>query len=95
MAPVLAENLGIREVLSRIKAQNLQNVDIETDSLQLVQWMRSTFASLSYLGRLVEDCKEIMAGLRDQNVLLWFVKRSSNKVAHYLARHTYFPANGI
>ncbi|XP_074342605.1 uncharacterized protein LOC141680216 [Apium graveolens] len=91
----LAEAMGIREALSWIKTTRQQNVEVETDSLQIVQWIRSSYNSLSYVGRLVSECKELLAELHSQNVMLRFVKRSANRVAHFLARHSYLPANRI
>lgn len=41
VTPVLAEEMGVREVLSWIKMKQQCNVDIETDSLELVQWLCS------------------------------------------------------
>ncbi|KAL8155720.1 hypothetical protein AgCh_000936 [Apium graveolens] len=91
----LAAAMGIREALSWIKTARQQNVEVETDSLQIVQWIRSSYNSLSYVGRLVSECKELLAELHSQNVMLRFVKRSANRVAHFLARHSYLPAHRI
>ncbi|XP_074356451.1 uncharacterized protein LOC141696148 [Apium graveolens] len=91
----LAAAMGIREALSWIKTARQQNVEVETDSLQIVQWIRSSYNSLSYVGRLLSECKELLAELHSQNVMLRFVKRSANRVAHFLARHSYLPAHRI
>ncbi|XP_063942429.1 uncharacterized protein LOC135150218 [Daucus carota subsp. sativus] len=93
ISPVLAEAMGIWEALSWIKTRKLSNVDVEADSLELVQWIRSSYTSLSYVGRMVDKCKNLLAGMSSQNVMLRFVKRSANRVAHYLARYSYLPAD--
>lgn len=95
VTPVLAEAMGVGEVLSRIKTKQQYNADIETDSLELVQWLRSPYISLSYVGRVVEECRQLLPGVRDQNIELRFVKRSANRTAHYLARNSYLPADRV
>ncbi|KAL8149999.1 hypothetical protein AgCh_006858 [Apium graveolens] len=87
ISPELAEAIGVREALSWVKDMRYQNVEIETDCLQLVQAIRSSITSLSYLGRVIEDCKGMLVSLKDKNVILRFVKRSANRVSHYLARY--------
>lgn len=42
----------------------------------------------SYLGSLIVECRNLLEELRNQNILLRFVKRSANSVAHYLARYS-------
>lgn len=63
-------------------------MEVETDCLQAVQAIRSSITSLSYLGRVIEDCRALLKGLKDQNVLIRFVKRLANRVSHYLARYS-------
>ena len=50
VTPEFAEALGIKEALSWTKQKCLSNVVLETDCLQVVQLIRSSFSSLSYLG---------------------------------------------
>lgn len=88
VSPEIAEAFGIREALSWIKGTNQSEVDVETDCLQLVQAIRSSTKCLSYLGRMVEECRGLLDSLKARNVLIRFVKRSANKVSHYLARHS-------
>ncbi|KAL8118188.1 hypothetical protein AgCh_015911 [Apium graveolens] len=87
VSPDLAEATGIREALSWVKKEQKQDVIVETDCLAVVQWIRSSFVALSYLGRVINQCRELLLGLKNQNVMLRFVKRSANNVAHYLASY--------
>lgn len=89
VSPELAEALGIREALSWIKNTSAVNVIIELDCLQVIQLIRSSFSSYSYLGRVVIECIKLMETVKTQNVVIRFVKRSANRVAHYLARYSY------
>lgn len=79
VAPELAEATGIREALSWIKQKRVSGVELETDCLQIVLAIRSSVPCYSYLGRVVEECRTLLASLKDQNVLFRFIKRSANK----------------
>lgn len=63
--------------------------------MELVQWLRSSYTSLSYLGRLIDSCRQLLQDVKDQNVKFNFVKQSAHRVAHYLARYCYLPADRI
>ncbi|KAL8108560.1 hypothetical protein AgCh_024870 [Apium graveolens] len=89
ISPDLAEALGIREALSWLKNTNYANAVVESDCLQVVQAIQSSFICFSYLGRVVSECRNLLVSLSDKNVSFNFVKRSANKVAHYLARYNY------
>lgn len=95
ISPELAEAIGIREALSWIKANQYDGVELETDCLQVIQAIRSSFISLSYLGRVVEECRVLLKSLKNRNVLIRFVKRSANRVSHFLARYNCFIADRI
>ncbi|KAL8121558.1 hypothetical protein AgCh_018338 [Apium graveolens] len=88
LASEVVEALGIKEALSWIKRKSWMEVVVETDSLVCVQAIRSGSVMLSYFGRVIAQCKQLPEELKDRNVSLKFVKRSANKVTHYLARHT-------
>lgn len=88
VAPDLAEAVGIREVLSWIKEVHWCDVDVEADCLQVIQAIRSSIPSFSYLGRVIEECRALLQSLKDKNVIIRFVKRSANRVSHYLARYS-------
>ena len=93
--PELAEVMGIREALSWVMSKDQKNVIIESDCLQMVQAIRSFFSCLPYLGRVVQDCRTLLTNLSSKNVMFRFVKRSANKVAHFLARDSCSIANHI
>nr|XP_017251820.1 PREDICTED: uncharacterized protein LOC108222412 isoform X3 [Daucus carota subsp. sativus]XP_017251821.1 PREDICTED: uncharacterized protein LOC108222412 isoform X3 [Daucus carota subsp. sativus] len=94
-SPEMAEIMGIREALSWVKRRPGIKVEIETDSLIAVQAIRSSAVKLSYLGRLVQECRELLVETKDRIVSLKFVRRSANNVAHYLARYSCFPADRV
>ena len=62
-SPELAEVMGIREALSWVMSKDQKNVIIESDCLQIVQAIRSSFSCLSYLGRVGPDCRTLLANL--------------------------------
>lgn len=81
--------MGIREALSWVKETGKADVVVESDCLYVVQAIRSSFVCYSYLGRVIEECRNILASLLHKNIMFRFVKRSANRVAHYLARYSY------
>ncbi|KAL8121302.1 hypothetical protein AgCh_018147 [Apium graveolens] len=95
ISPELAEAVGIKEALSWIKDTQYKVVELETDCLQVVQSIRSSTSSISYLGRVISECRDLLASLRARNVIFRFVKRSANRVSHYLARYNYSIAERI
>ncbi|XP_074356015.1 uncharacterized protein LOC141695687 [Apium graveolens] len=88
VTPEFAEALGIREALSWTKMKRYHNMVVETDCLRVVQLIRSSFSSLSYLEKVIADCRTCLSDLSSQNAVLRFVRRSANSVAHYLARYS-------
>ncbi|KAL8091728.1 hypothetical protein AgCh_034114 [Apium graveolens] len=86
--PVLAEAMGVREALSWVKDKGWHGAEVEMDCLVVVPAIRCSSATLSYLGRILEECKMLLSQLKVTNIVLHFVKRSANQVAHYLARHS-------
>uniref|UniRef100_A0A803NMT1 RNase H type-1 domain-containing protein n=1 Tax=Cannabis sativa TaxID=3483 RepID=A0A803NMT1_CANSA len=82
--PPLAEAMGVREVLSWIKTFSWQQVVLETDSLVVVQALRSSMDMISLFGLVIKDCKNLLAIMRNVSVI--FVKQSANSVAHAFAR---------
>ena len=59
---------------------------METDCLIVVQAIRGPSILPSYFGRIIEDCKALVEELKGKKVLMKFVKRSANHVAHFIAR---------
>ncbi|XP_074356412.1 uncharacterized protein LOC141696125 [Apium graveolens] len=86
MTPELAEAIGIKEALSWVKDTMEQPASIETDCLTIVQAIRCSSINFSYLGRVVDECKSLLSDLQNRHVTLKFLKRSANKLAHFLAR---------
>lgn len=58
-SPEMAEALGIREALSWIKSADHDNVILESDCLQIIQAIRSSFLCFSYLGRVGQELGRI------------------------------------
>ncbi|KAM6591439.1 hypothetical protein CsatA_014044 [Cannabis sativa] len=82
--PVIAEVVGVKEALSWIKRHQWGRVDVETDSLVVVQAVRGSVFIPSPFGQHVSACRTLLASL--PLVTINFVKRSVNKAAHCLAR---------
>ncbi|KAM6563472.1 hypothetical protein CsatB_023470 [Cannabis sativa] len=82
--PVIAEVVGVKEALSWIKRHKWGRVDVETDSLVVVQAVRGSVFIPSPFGQHVSACRTLLASL--PLVTINFVKRSVNKAAHCLAR---------
>ncbi|XP_060964543.1 uncharacterized protein LOC115704339 [Cannabis sativa] len=83
-SPETVEVLGIKEALSWIKGKTWSKVVIESDCLVAVQAIHTKVVLPSLFGMLVQDCQYLLSQL--SHVQLCFVKRSANKVAHFLAR---------
>ncbi|KAM6596039.1 hypothetical protein CsatA_006563 [Cannabis sativa] len=82
--PVVAEALGVKEVLSWIKEKGWTGVHVETDCLNVTQALRSAINMRSLFGNIIKDYKALLSDL--SNVSVYFVKRSANRVAHSFAR---------
>lgn len=81
-----AETVAIKEALSWIKDMDWPRVQLESDSLVIIQAIRSKIQMLSPLGSLVHNCREL---LNDSNTSLFFIKRSANMAAHASASYSY------
>ncbi|XP_062104835.1 uncharacterized protein LOC133816262 [Humulus lupulus] len=90
VSPELGEAMGVREALSWIKRKNWVQVLLETDSILVVQALRSSCSLPSYFGRVIDECKELLNNM--SSVLINFVKRSANGAAHALAKESSFVA---
>uniref|UniRef100_A0A803Q2U2 RNase H type-1 domain-containing protein n=1 Tax=Cannabis sativa TaxID=3483 RepID=A0A803Q2U2_CANSA len=90
VAPEVAEVAGIKEALSWIKSKGWHKVSLESDCLVAVQAIHSSASLPSAFGQLVADCQKLLAALI--NVKVYFVKRSANKAAHFLARSSCYPS---
>lgn len=89
--PEMAEVLGVREALSWIKRKSWQRVVVESDSLLVIQSIRSSVSMMSYFGSIVEECRSMLKELPE--VKLLFIRRSANSVVHHIARVSYYVAD--
>ncbi|KAM6542133.1 hypothetical protein CsatB_006580 [Cannabis sativa] len=85
--------MGVREALSWLKKKGWNRVTIESDSLTVVQALRSSLPMSSYFGGVISDCKTLLEGVSDVSIL--FVKRSANGVAHAVARASSYVADRV
>ncbi|KAM7525060.1 hypothetical protein LguiA_014962 [Lonicera macranthoides] len=83
-SPLLAEAVGLREVLSWIKDRNEGPIVVESDSKFVVDALHHTKDDSSSLGIVLDDCKALLRDLDLCNVS--FIYRSANSVAHSLAK---------
>uniref|UniRef100_A0A803PR48 Reverse transcriptase n=1 Tax=Cannabis sativa TaxID=3483 RepID=A0A803PR48_CANSA len=86
VSPELAEIMSIREALSWLKSHNFSQVVIEADRLVCVEAIRSFAALVSAFGLVVEECRNMLNNL--SHVSLVFVKRSTNRAAHFIAQNS-------
>ncbi|KAM6547817.1 hypothetical protein CsatB_019493 [Cannabis sativa] len=84
----VVEAMGVKEALSWIKSNNCSDVVIETDSMLTVQGIRSNHSVNSIFGLIIHDCQILLSSLN--NVRICFIRRSANRVAHVVARHSRF-----
>ena len=62
----------------------MQQIIIESDSLNIIQRLKSQDDDLSSVGLVINDCKSLAKGFN--HCVFSFVRRSANGVAHCLAR---------
>ncbi|XP_031097041.1 uncharacterized protein LOC116001296 [Ipomoea triloba] len=76
----------MREALSWLKDTGMESVDVETDLQLLFNALSciSTTSFYSVFGLIVDDVKELASLIDDAK--FGFVKRSTNQVAHFVAR---------
>nr|GMD06060.1 uncharacterized protein LOC109186215 [Ipomoea batatas] len=84
-SPREAEAVAVREALSWLKSHNFDKVQIETDSLQVVQGINACKGDSSF-HLILRDIKNLMSSFT--HVFLSFTKRSANQAAHKLARQS-------
>ncbi|KAL8107244.1 hypothetical protein AgCh_023890 [Apium graveolens] len=78
------EAYGIGLVVRNSDGEAEQAIEVESGRKVVVQLIRNTVPMVSPVGRIIEECQELLLELN--NVSLYFVKQSANKVAHSLAR---------
>ena len=84
--PREAETIALKEALSWIIELKYEKCVIETDSKALAQACKKAPGE-SFFGTIVGDCVHLLKHINQ--VLIQFVFRSANSVAHELARATY------
>uniref|UniRef100_A0A803PZF8 RNase H type-1 domain-containing protein n=1 Tax=Cannabis sativa TaxID=3483 RepID=A0A803PZF8_CANSA len=84
----VVEALGVKKALSWLKGKSWNMVEVETDSLLTVQAIFSNQQVSSVFGLITNDCKILLSFL--PNTSLRFIRRSANKVAHFVVRRSYF-----
>ncbi|XP_060965138.1 uncharacterized protein LOC133034129 [Cannabis sativa] len=84
----VVEAMGVKEALNWIKSKNWSDVEVETDSMPTVQGIRSNQSLNSIFGLIIHDCQILFSSLN--NVKICFIRRSVNRVAHVVARHSCF-----
>lgn len=55
--PEFAETIGIREALSWVKLKQWPVVVVETDCPTAIQAIHCSSTNLSYIGRVIDECK--------------------------------------
>ncbi|XP_062114673.1 uncharacterized protein LOC133825790 [Humulus lupulus] len=70
VAPELGEAMGVWEALSWIKRRKLVQVAVETDSLMVVQALRSRISMASYFGCVIDECKQLWKDLSSVLLIL-------------------------
>lgn len=86
--PNEAEAIAVREALKWIKEINLDNMQLESDCLQVINGINHPNALVSSFDLIINDVRKI--ALSFINLSFLFAKRSANKVAHLLAREALF-----
>ena len=81
---MVTKALSCREELQWLKKNNYKKVLIETDSLLLVTTVNSSGNYISHLGMIIQDYKDLLQAIPDSSLI--FVRRSTNRAAHALAR---------
>ena len=84
VSPELGEVMGVWEALSWIKRRKWVQIVIETNSLLVVQALRSSLSIDSYFGWIIDEGKVLWKDLIF--VLIIFVKHYANGTAHALTK---------
>ncbi|KAL0340217.1 UNVERIFIED_CONTAM: hypothetical protein Sradi_4538500 [Sesamum radiatum] len=87
-----AETMAAREAILLALRHGWSSIIIEGDCYTLIQKLRSLDRDLSVVGPIVMDIRELAACFHSCS--FQHVKRSCNRVAHYLAPVACAPAKG-
>ena len=86
MDPLLAEAKSCKELLNWLKNLNLNKDIIESYALKVNKAIQKANGDCSYFGAIIDNSKVMLKDL--ENCVFKFVRRSTNRVAHTLARAT-------
>ncbi|XP_031107832.1 uncharacterized protein LOC116012436 [Ipomoea triloba] len=81
--PNEAEAMGVKEALKWVKSMNMDNLQVESDCLQVINGINSDL-TISSFDLILNDVRKLASCFT--NICFLFVKRSANRVAHILAR---------
>ncbi|XP_074323179.1 uncharacterized protein LOC141660115 [Apium graveolens] len=85
VVPVVeAEAIAILEATRWASLLDLQHVDVESDSLISVQAINKTSENYLEAGVVFQECRDVLRARSD--IVLSFIKKQANKVAHSVAR---------
>ncbi|KAK6151721.1 hypothetical protein DH2020_014356 [Rehmannia glutinosa] len=87
MAVDEAEAWACREGVQLALAKGIRNVVLELDNMNVVSALARNEKNFSYFGNIIEDIQQLL--LDFSSVSFNWVRRSSNCVAHHLARHAF------
>nr|GLL44697.1 uncharacterized protein LOC109191080 [Ipomoea trifida] len=82
-SPKEAEAMAIKEALSWLKSNGINNVQVETDALQVTQGLLQCGENSSF-DIIIADINDLLRSL--SRVAICYVNRTANSVAHSLAR---------
>lgn len=88
--PKIAEPISVSEALKWLKDRRLNHVQIETDSLLVIQGLTNS-STVSYFDLVLEDVRVLANSF--SHISFSFVKRSANMAAHVVARDAVFNAD--
>jgi len=83
--PVIIEAMAAARVMSFAQELGITEFMLEGDSEVVINTLRSKEASLSSFGHLLESTKSLL--VTSKCIAFSYVRRTSNKVTHNLARH--------
>jgi ribonuclease HI len=81
----LGEALGLLHAINWVHELELENVDFELDSKNVVTKFHSNKEDMSELGDVIRDCQRLHNSFFT-NSRVEFIRRQANEVAHALAR---------
>jgi ribonuclease HI len=81
----IGEALGLLSALNWVHDLQLENVDFELDSKNVVTSFHSKHPNASELGDIIKDCVRVY-NTHFKNSRIEFIRRQANEVAHVLAR---------